>query len=244
MGQTLVSESQQPSKAEYNQVCATRLQGWEQADSKRNRVRVNYFTISPCSDVLMNYFSSSSRFSIFSLLLPCSFSFLLSIKFVLNAFFLSLRKLLCWRCWLFTWTGNYPEHCFLKRLSFKPLWTTGLRIGCAGPQHSVQHTERALMMKGTFNGQSQAVWERVLQVLGEEDLRVELLQPNFIVHPSCCYRIKCNHIYHQKPFPLLKTVHQTLIDGAILTQWWKCQQYVSEREPKAWGIVQLMGCCC
>lgn len=98
-------------------------------------------------------------------------------------------------------------------------------------------------MESTFSRPSQAVRVSVLWVLGEEDLRVELSQPNFIVHPSYCYRIKCNHIYHQKPFPLLKTRHQTLTDRAILTQWWKCQQCVSEREPKEWGIVQLMGCC-
>lgn len=99
-------------------------------------------------------------------------------------------------------------------------------------------------MESTFSRPSQAVQVSVLWVLGEEDLRVELSQPNFIAHLSYCYRIKCNHIYHQKPFPLLKTRHQTLTDWAILTQWWKCQQCVSEREPKAWGIVQLMGCCC
>lgn len=73
-------------------------------------------------------------------------------------------------------------------------------------------------MESTFSRPSQAVQVSVLWVLGEEDLRVELSQPNFIAHLSYCYRIKCNHIYHQKPFPLLKTRHQTLTDWAILTQ--------------------------
>lgn len=156
-------------------------------------------------------------------------------------FFPPLRKLFCWRYWIFCLIENYLSIASPKSLQFKLLWTTGLVEGCAGSQHPFQ---QSLIMESMFNGRSQVVWVSVLWELGEEDLSVELSQPNFNLHPSYCHRFKCNHIYHQKPFPLLKTRHQTLIHWAILTQWWKCQQYVSEKEPKAWGIVQLTGCCC